>query len=93
MPWRIISSGDSDNSEHDYSDVLYPQDVENCLKCHNGNDPATPDGDNWKNVPSEAACTSCHEAPDPVEYPTFPNLTADEIEAAHVTSNSTPNNP
>ena len=81
------------NSEHDYSDVLYPQDTENCLKCHNGNDPATPDGDNWKNVPSEAACTSCHGAPDPVEYPTFPNLTADEIEASHVTSNSTPNNP
>ena len=76
------------NSVHDYSDVLYPQDVENCIKCHNGNDPATPDGDNWKNVPSEAACSSCHPAPSNVT-----DLTADEIEAAHVTSNSTPNNP
>ena len=76
------------NTKHDYSDVLYPQDVENCLKCHNGNDPATPDGDNWKNVPSEAACASCHPAPDNVL-----SLTPAEIEAAHVTPNSTPNNP
>ena len=75
-------------SKHDYSEVLYPQDVENCLKCHNGNDPATPDGDNWKNVPSEAACSSCHPAPANVL-----NFTPDQIEAAHVTSNSTPNNP
>jgi len=76
------------NSEHDYSDVLYPQDVENCLKCHNGDDPATPDGGNWKNVPSEAACSSCHPAPANVL-----SFTPDQIEAAHVTSNSTPNNP
>lgn len=99
MVHKIHAAGDYiiwgfNNSEHDYSDVLYPQDVENCIKCHNGNDPATPDGDNWKNVPSEAACTSCHEAnPDPAGYPTFPNLTAAEIEAAHVLPNSTPNNP
>jgi OmcA/MtrC family decaheme c-type cytochrome len=76
------------NTKHDYSEVLYPQDLENCLKCHNGNDPATPDGDNWKNVPSDAACSSCHPAPNNVL-----NFTPDQIEAAHVTANSTPNNP
>ena len=76
------------NSEHDYSDVLYPQDILDCLKCHNGDDPATPDGDDWKTVPSEAACSSCHPAPGNVL-----NFTPDQIEAAHVTSNSTPNNP
>ncbi len=81
------------NSEHNYSDLLYPQDILNCRKCHDGADPPTPDGDNWKNVPSEAACTACHEAPDPADYPTFPNLTAAEIETAHVTANATPNNP
>ena len=53
------------NTKHDYSDVLYPQDTVNCRKCHDGTDPETPDGDNWKNVPSEAACGSCHEAPIP----------------------------
>ena len=76
------------NSEHDYSDVLYPQDILDCRKCHNGDDPATPDGDDWKTVPSEAACSSCHPAPANVL-----SFTPDQIEAAHVTSNSTPNNP
>ena len=76
------------NTKHDYSDVLYPQDTVNCIKCHDGTDPETPEGDNWKNEPSEAACGSCHEAP-----PNFADLTAAEIEEAHVTPNSTPNNP
>ena len=71
------------NTKHDYSTVVYPQDSRNCTKCHDGADAATPDGNNWKDVPSLAACTSCHETPDPAEYPTFPNLTADEIVAAH----------
>ncbi len=81
------------NTKHNYSDVLYPQDTVNCTKCHDGTNPETPQGDNWKNEPSEAACTSCHDAQDPVQYPNFPNLTPAEIEAAHVTNNSTPNNP
>ena len=70
------------NSKHDYSTVDYPQDLRNCTKCHETGT-ATPDGDNWKDVPSTAACTSCHEAPDPADYPTFPNLTPVEIEEAH----------
>jgi OmcA/MtrC family decaheme c-type cytochrome len=76
------------NTKHDYSDVLYPQDTLNCRKCHDGTDPETPEGDNWKNEPSEAACGSCHQAP-----PNLSDLTAAEIEAAHVTPNATPNNP
>ncbi|MFZ0240104.1 MAG: OmcA/MtrC family decaheme c-type cytochrome [Desulfobacterales bacterium] len=76
------------NSEHDYSDVLYPQEIVDCRKCHNGDDPATPDGDDWKTVPSEAACSSCHPAPANVL-----SFTPDQIEAAHLTANSTPNNP
>ena len=71
------------NTKHDYSAVVYPQDLRNCTKCHDGADAATPDGDNWKDVPSTAACTSCHEAPDPADYPTFPNLTPAEIEETH----------
>jgi OmcA/MtrC family decaheme c-type cytochrome len=71
------------NSKNDYSTVVYPQDLRNCTKCHDGADDATPDGDNWKNVPSDAACTSCHNAPDAAEYPTFPNLTAAEVETVH----------
>jgi OmcA/MtrC family decaheme c-type cytochrome len=53
-----------------YEDVLleetkYPQDIRNCTKCHDGGtDTAknqTPQGDNWKLVPSTLACGSCHD--------------------------------
>ena len=72
-------------SENDYSTVVYPQDSRNCTKCHDGADADTPDGDNWKDEPSTSACTSCHEA-DAVsdDYPAFPALTAAEITTAHV---------
>ena len=50
----------------DFSDVRFPQDLRNCTKCHDGGkkdaagNPLTPQGDNWKNVPSRAACGACH---------------------------------
>lgn len=71
------------NSKHDYSTVVFPQDLRNCTKCHDGADAQTPDGDNWKTVPSTAACTTCHAAPDAADFPTFPNLTATATEDAH----------
>jgi OmcA/MtrC family decaheme c-type cytochrome len=49
---------------HDYSTVAYPQDIRNCTKCHDGSDPETPQGDNWKTQPSMAACGSCHDDKD-----------------------------
>ncbi len=49
------------NSKHDYSHVEYPQDIRNCTKCHDGSDPGTPDGDNWKTNPSIRDCQSCHD--------------------------------
>ncbi|MBD3647506.1 MAG: OmcA/MtrC family decaheme c-type cytochrome, partial [Pseudomonadales bacterium] len=57
------------SSVHDYSNVHYPQDIRNCTKCHagTGTDPGdgsvvlTVDGDNWNEVPSRAACGSCHD--------------------------------
>jgi hypothetical protein len=45
----------------DFSTVVFPQDVRNCTKCHDGADPATPQGDNWKIQPSREACGSCHD--------------------------------
>lgn len=44
----------------DYSEVTYPQAVNNCRKCHNGEDEATPDGDHWNTVPHMTACGACH---------------------------------
>ncbi len=49
------------NSLHDYSDVHLPMDIRNCTKCHDGGDPETPNGDNWKTVPTKDACGSCHD--------------------------------
>ncbi len=49
------------DSKHDYSDVAHPQDIRNCTKCHDAADTPTPDGDNWKDVPTMEACGSCHD--------------------------------
>jgi OmcA/MtrC family decaheme c-type cytochrome len=49
------------NSVHDYSTVSYPQDIRNCVNCHDGSDPETPQGDNWKARPSIKSCGSCHD--------------------------------
>jgi OmcA/MtrC family decaheme c-type cytochrome len=48
------------SGKHDYSNVMFPQDIRNCTKCHDGSDPETPQGDAWQ-IPSIAACGSCHE--------------------------------
>ena len=42
------------------NEVTYPQDQRNCVKCHTAST-TTPQGDNWKNVPSRLACGGCHD--------------------------------
>jgi OmcA/MtrC family decaheme c-type cytochrome len=58
------------NSKHDYSGLLYPQDIRNCQNCHVGtgttNDfytraALTNQGDNWNEFPTRQACGSCHD--------------------------------
>ena len=46
--------------EYDYSKIGFPQDLRNCTKCHSGDNPKTPQGDNWKTKPSKEACLTCH---------------------------------
>jgi OmcA/MtrC family decaheme c-type cytochrome len=53
-------------SNYNYAGVLfdqggYSQDIRNCQKCHDGSNPATPQGDNWKTVPNRLACGGCHD--------------------------------
>jgi OmcA/MtrC family decaheme c-type cytochrome len=43
-------------TDQDFSDVGFPQDVRNCTVCHSG-----ANADNWKARPSAVACTSCHQ--------------------------------
>ena len=48
------------DTEHDFSDVGYPQDMRNCAGCHTAGNPATPQGDKWKTAVSKQACLTCH---------------------------------
>ncbi len=47
--------------KHDYSDVVFPQDVRNCRNCHDESNAATPDAENWMLYPTAASCGSCHD--------------------------------
>ncbi|MCK5359610.1 MAG: OmcA/MtrC family decaheme c-type cytochrome, partial [Gammaproteobacteria bacterium] len=49
------------DTKHDFSDVALPQNIRHCTKCHDGSDPDTPEGDNWKTQLSIVACGSCHD--------------------------------
>ena len=77
------------NRPSDFSDVLFPQDLRNCTNCHDGNlkdaagNTLDPQGDNWKNVPSRAACGSCHEG---IDFATGKGLTLADAEAGLTTS-------
>lgn len=49
------------NIKHDYSGVIYPQDIRNCRGCHDETDASTPQAANWYSVPTVEACGSCHD--------------------------------
>lgn len=49
------------NTLHDYSNVVFPQDVRNCTTCHEESDANTPQASNWREVPSRQACGTCHD--------------------------------
>ena len=53
-PYQIIGFL---GSVHDYSTVVFPQDIRNCTKCHDG---STSEGDAWQ-TPNMVACGSCHD--------------------------------
>ncbi len=49
------------NSEHDWSSVVFPQDIRNCTVCHDEDNISTPEATNWRMVPTIEACGSCHD--------------------------------
>ena len=62
----------------------YPQDIRNCAKCHNGTAGAvnaSGQGNNWKTIPSRAACGSCHDG---INFVTGGGTTLNGKYAGHV---------
>jgi OmcA/MtrC family decaheme c-type cytochrome len=65
----VQAGGEYGIDGNDYSNLVYPQDIRNCVSCHVGSGTVgdredlteTSQGDNWAEVPSRAACGSCHE--------------------------------
>lgn len=57
-PYVIYGFG---NSINDFSDVVFPQDVRNCTKCHNPTNTNTPDAHLVFDQPSIQACGACHD--------------------------------
>jgi OmcA/MtrC family decaheme c-type cytochrome len=59
-PYQIYGNN---QSIHDYSEVLHPQDIRNCDNCHEGTNPATEatQSDLWYTKPGRDACGSCHD--------------------------------
>jgi OmcA/MtrC family decaheme c-type cytochrome len=45
---------------HDYSTVVWSQDIRNCQTCHQESDADTPQASNWRLVQNRAACGTCH---------------------------------
>ncbi len=48
-------------SLHDYSNIVFPQDVRNCTTCHQESDPTVPQASNWRTVQNTTVCGSCHD--------------------------------
>ena len=64
-PYRIV--GFRQNT-FDFSNAVWPQDVRNCTTCHSGGAQSA----NFMNAPNAAACTSCHDAVDPISGENHP---------------------
>jgi len=57
-PYLIVGFS---QSIHDFSNVVWPQDVRNCTTCHAGGT----ESDHYKNAPNAAACVACHDNVNP----------------------------
>ncbi|GFO65482.1 OmcA/MtrC family decaheme c-type cytochrome [Geomonas paludis] len=59
-----------------FNEIAYPESVALCRKCHRGETAqqlaVTPQGDNWRTMPSRKACGSCH---DNIHFATGTNTT------------------
>ena len=58
--YHIVGNAQSD---HDFSTVVFPQDIRNCQNCHEGRNPAQKpsQSDVWYTKPARAPCGACHD--------------------------------
>ncbi|HXM78264.1 MAG TPA: OmcA/MtrC family decaheme c-type cytochrome [Thermoanaerobaculia bacterium] len=59
-PYHIVGNAQTD---HDFSTVVFPQDIRNCQNCHEGRNPAQKpsQSDVWYTKPARAPCGACHD--------------------------------
>jgi OmcA/MtrC family decaheme c-type cytochrome len=55
--YQIVGHGDR---VHDWTDLVWPQDIRNCQTCHEEDDLNTPQASNWRLVQNRASCGTCH---------------------------------
>ena len=55
--YRLVSGVPTYEPEYDFSEVIFPQDIRNCTKCHSADTTGT-----WKTEPSRLACFACHDS-------------------------------
>lgn len=53
------------NGTHDYSAMVFPQPITNCLSCHNE---TNADGANWRTKSTTGACITCHNSAGSVSH-------------------------
>jgi OmcA/MtrC family decaheme c-type cytochrome len=69
-----------------YNETLFPQDIRNCTKCHDGSPTSTAptaQGNNWMNSPSRLACGACHDG---INFATGQGVTIEDAMAGLVSS-------
>ena len=73
---------------NDFSEVVFPQDIRNCTKCHTQQ---ALQKDAWKNKPTRASCGSCHDNVDfamAINHPTV-QLNDNNCSGCHIPQSGT----
>jgi len=85
-PYYIVGFNDS---IHDYSTVVFPQDNRNCTKCHD--ESVATQANDYKLKPTRASCGSCHDDVDfaaAINHPTV-QLNDNNCSGCHIPQSST----
>jgi OmcA/MtrC family decaheme c-type cytochrome len=84
--WSPATATQPGEMEYPFAEVTYPQDLRNCLTCHNDSEA----GSSWRTSVTIANCTSCHDSTTFAgANPTHGGgpATEDQCSACHVQSN------